>query len=227
MKLFLRAAIFCLFAGAASAALPYIARAWAWNIGDTSAGLTVEISALDQPTDVYFLYGTDPYLSNATRTGQTRYDPGTIGFQANVTLSGLARGTTYYFKAVTSSLAGNVESSVVKFTTTGTVAPVITRATSWDITDTTAALSMDVVAIGLATEVYFLYGTDRDLIGSTRVGLNRSTAASAGFQSQTTLTGLSPRTTYYYRAVVNTLAGSAQSPIGTFTTRDKQPDGGK
>jgi len=224
MKPLFCAALLGVIAGTAAAALPYIARVWAWNISDTGAGLTVEIGPLDEATDVYFVYGTDAYLGSGMRTVQERYNPREIGFQANATLSGLTPGTTYYFKAVTSSLAGNIESNVGKFTTTGNVAPRITRATSWNITDSGAGLSADVVAVGLATDVYFVYGTTPELSDGTRIGQSRNGPATAAFQAQATISGLQPKTTYYYKAVVHTLAGSAESSVGTFTTPDKKSE---
>jgi phosphodiesterase/alkaline phosphatase D-like protein len=95
--------------------------------------------------------------------------------------------------------------------------PVITKVWSWNVAGTAAGLSMSVDNKNVASNAYFLYGTDAQLKGAAKAG-ERQMQASTGIQQHASLTGLAPNTTYYYRAVVTNSGGTAESPIQSFKT---------
>jgi hypothetical protein len=65
---------------------------------------------------------------------------------------------------------------------------------------------------------WFDFGTHPDLSGAARVAEGRETQAYGGIQQHPALRGLTPNTSYYYRAHVQTPFGSTVGPIESFRT---------
>ena len=100
-------------------------------------------------------------------------------------------------------------------------APTITRAWSTDVTATTAILAMTVDnPLPMDANVRFIYGTDAAFINGLIVGKAIAGAKTTGAQFSARLTGLQPKTTYYFRAVasVNQAYGTATGDLGSFVT---------
>lgn len=98
--------------------------------------------------------------------------------------------------------------------------PTIARAWDSRVGPIAASLSMEINDLGQPARTWFEYGTDPGLQGSTVVGERRDVQAYGRRQSHATLGGLTPGTTYYYRAHVRTPVGAAASPIRSFRTSE-------
>jgi DNA-binding beta-propeller fold protein YncE len=152
----------------------------------------------------------------AAQTGLT----GTTAQAINASVAGLSPATKYYYRAVGSDSAGAATGSILSFTTAA-ISPTVTTQVATGVTANGATLNASVNPQGFATTVQFIYGTDPTLTtGTTTVP---STPLSAGSGTSAVpvnepLTGLSPATTYYYRAVGSDSAGAATGSTRSFTT---------
>jgi hypothetical protein len=97
-------------------------------------------------------------------------------------------------------------------------APQFGREWEWNVGSISAGLSMEVDDGGAPMHTWFEFGTNPDLSGAAIVGDQQQRQGYGGIQSHATLGDLTPGTTYYYRAHVQTLAGAAAGPIQSFTT---------
>jgi hypothetical protein len=177
--------------------------------GVSNSGVTISWST-DIPSTTYVAYGTTNAL------GQTSPVQSAVSNNHGVVLTGLNAGTTYYFRAMSTSASGSTgESTVFSFTTTGgqsgaPAAPVISSvvvsgvtATSATVTWTTDQASNSAVTYGATTAYGSETGPDSSYVTSHSV----------------TITGLATGATYNFAVVSANSAGvSSTSPNGTFTT---------
>ncbi|MGD0855383.1 MAG: hypothetical protein ABSA18_06220 [Dehalococcoidia bacterium] len=139
------------------------------------------------------------------------------GVSAQVT--GLTSGTDYYFQAVAQAPDGTKVYGVQQvFTTVGNSNIGVSAAPATDISGSTAVLNGTLGSLGNTSraQVWFEYGTTADYGNSTE----QQTLDYPG-QFRSTITGLAPGRTYYYRAVaLNPTAGSRSvySPASSFVT---------
>jgi phosphodiesterase/alkaline phosphatase D-like protein len=134
-------------------------------------------------------------------------------------LTGLASGTTYYFRVVATSTAGTSYGDQGSFTTGS--APVVVTQDATTVTTSGATLNGTVDPGRLATTYRFEYGT------TTGYG-SQSTSANAGSGSSPvseslTLSGLAPDTTYHFRIVATNAAGTTTGDDAMFTTSTTPP----
>ncbi|WKZ28704.1 MAG: fibronectin type III domain-containing protein [Patescibacteria group bacterium] len=153
-------------------------------------------------------YGlTAAYGSNASTPGNT--------FNHSVHLSGLTPGTTYHYR-VRSQGVGTTEtvSGDFTFTTPDSTAPSISNVQAVLITGTTARITWD---------------TNEDADALVDYGLTASYGSNASNATMTNahtvnLSGLSPSTTYHFRATSKDASNNtASSGDFTFTTADTVP----
>lgn len=140
------------------------------------------------------------------------------------TLSGLTPGTGYRFRVKTESNAGAATSSSVVFQTLPELPPSVATEAAQEIGQTEATLKGSVNPHGgAASDCHFelgtstAYGTDipcSGLPGMTTASVPESVTAST----------LSPGTTYHYRLVVSTNAGTGEGDDVAFTTASPPSD---
>lgn len=144
--------------------------------------------------------------------------PGTLTMQdTNIfTLGGLPLGSTYnYTINITPVTTTNVIHTVSGSFTTRT-ASVVTNVTANPIANTTATINYSINANGAATTPVVSYGTTPTTLGTSVNGtVVTGTTPTTG---SIAITGLLAGTTYHYRVSGNSVAGTGQSPIQTFTT---------
>lgn len=206
----LQEAINNLGGGGPTVPVPSVTTSDASNI--TSSGATLSGEVTSDGGEVVlsrgFMYGTSADdLSQNVQSGS-----GTGSFTANI--SGLADGTTYYYKAYATSSAGTGYGEVMSFTTLTIYPPSVQTNSASNITTTGATLSGDVTFDGNTTVTArgFMYGTDAN-------NLTQSVQSGSGTGSFTkTLTGLSYGTTYYYKAYATNSGGTSYGDVRTFTT---------
>jgi hypothetical protein len=180
----------------------------------STAGVSGTVTPNGASTTYVFEYGTS--LSFGSITTPAGAGSGASGVPVTQTLSGLAAGTTYYYRLVASSSAGTAVGAVRSFTTVGATAPVVTTKPATDVADSSATLTGEVNPKGQATAFTFEYGTTTGFGAiTTPVQLD---SAGAVEPVTATATGLAPNTTYYYRVVATNASGTSVGFVMSFTT---------
>ena len=132
-------------------------------------------------------------------------------------LSGLTASTIYYVRAYATNSLGTAYGSQQSFTTlANNTIPVVTTTTVTSITQTTASSGGNVTSAGglTVTERGVCYATTQ-----TPTIANSIVTSGTGTGSFTSsITGLSPSTTYYLRAYATNSLGTAYGSQQTFTT---------
>jgi hypothetical protein len=199
--------------------------------GPPSGTLTAEVdpAAAGNVTGCQFEYGpekanyslgTVPCLSPSPADAEigTPTNPIESLTEVHADLTGLATLTTYHYRLVATDASGTIESPDHEFTLLPDF-PAVSGTYSSGETPTSATLAAEINP-GFGTAVYrFQYGTTRSYGLSTLI----SSVGSDGTDHLVTsdISGLTPATTYHYRAVAINYVGTAQGPDQTFTTPDQ------
>lgn len=163
------------------------------------SGTTATITwTTDEPSTSSVAYGTSAGSLSSSATGAT-------GTAHTVTVSGLAQGTTYYFRVTSADAAGNATTSPA---TTGAPATFATP-------DTTPPAVTAVAASGSGTSATVTWTTDETSTSVVQYGtttaLGSTASGASGTAHSVALSGLAPSTRYYYRVV-------SADPSGNTTT---------
>ena len=174
----------------------------------------------------WFEYGPNTDLRYSTN--HVGPNTGYANFSANV--ANLSPSTVYYFRAVTQTPQGIVYGDVNSFRTNyGNVSingnndlpAVLTTITNpaTSISSTSANLNGVVMnQPNYSSNTWFEYGTPHELGNSTP---KLATGVLTSIKHVSTLTKLSPNTTYYFRAVSEDVSGRVNGSVLTFTTDTK------
>ena len=150
----------------------------------------------------------------ATADSKTTDGSGTGTFISSITL--LAGGTTYYVRAYATNGVGTVYGNEISFLTPASTAPVLTTADASSITSTTAVSGGNVLSYG-GSDI-----TARGVCWSTTVNptISDSKTTEPGTTGVFTssLTGLTPGTSFYLRAYATNGVGTAYGNEVTFVT---------
>jgi hypothetical protein len=191
---------------------PTVVTGSATSIAPTSAKLNGKVTANGQATKWYFEYGTSK--SYGAKTPAKSGGSGTSAVSVSSPLTGLKVATTYHYRVVATNASGTSLGSDQTFSTS--VPPVVRTDPARDVGATTATPSGSVDPKGRATTWYFEYGT------TTRYGSrtpSRSAGSGVGNRSVTaSLSGLTAATTYHYRLVATSDAGTSRGTDVAFTT---------
>jgi hypothetical protein len=184
---------------------------FAFGITGTTASVYGSVDPNGSPNTVSFQYGTTTgYGSNLPIAGQS--GDGVRSVQA--TLPNLLPGTTYHYRVVAAGSAG-IAVGADRVLTTG----VMPKGWTWwsdGVRSTSAGLHAGVLPNASSAMVSFQYGT------STAYGLSTvdSTVASTTVPAKVLqrVSNLRPRTTYHYRVVVRSGAGTVYGLDRVVTT---------
>ena len=189
----------------------------ATGIRTTAATLSGNLDSLGaaDSVDVSFEWGVSTDYGNET-TPELRTAAGSV--QAD--LSGLAPNTTYHFRIKAAGRDGTVYGPDMQFTT-GPAPPVAITSDVAKIKTTSATLRGSLDSLGTATTVTvsFEYGT---VAGSyTHTTADQARTSTGAFSAD--LTGLTPGTTYYYRAKADGDGDPVYGEEKPFTTPTTAP----
>jgi hypothetical protein len=195
-----------------TAAAPQAVTGGASNVAPTSATLNGSVDPSGRATTWYFEYGTSTSYGTKTATRDAGSGTGAVGVAANVT--GLTAGRTYHFRLVATSDAGTSHGSDHTFTPSAS--PTATTKSVSAVRDNTATLNASVNPNGMATTVYFEYGT------STGYGARSSSKSIGAGRSAVNvaigISGLSFNTVYHVRVVASNAVGTNAGADQAFAT---------
>ena len=183
-------------------------------IASFSATLNALVNPHGLPTTVHFQYGTTPSYGLTTapqnRSGNT--------FQAvSANATGLTANTLYHFRVVASNGAGTIMGSDRTFTTlTATGPPVVITNGATNVTTSSGTLNGSLNPHGLATNVFFQYGTTTSY-GSATPMQNQNGNTYRNITAN--INGLAPHTTYHFRMVGTNAGGTRMGSDRIFTTQ--------
>jgi phosphodiesterase/alkaline phosphatase D-like protein len=174
-------------------------------------------------TTYHFEYGTtESYGASTPESPPVGSDNGT--YPASAELTGLEPGTLYHYRLVATSPAGVREGKDQTFTTVPLL-PTVDSTSASDVAPTTATLTAMINPGNGATLVIFDYGPGLSY-GSRTLPTEATPADGADHPLSAQLTGLTPGTTYHYRAVAINFNGVATGADETFSTPDAPIVGG-
>ncbi|MBE0568163.1 MAG: hypothetical protein IH577_00600 [Deltaproteobacteria bacterium] len=105
----------------------------------------------------------------------------------------------------------------------GVPLPVVTTGAATSTWHDNATVNGTVNPNGLATDVWFEYGTDNTLATNTPTAIDNAGIGTAAVAATANLTGLDNNTTYYYRIAASNSAGTVRGTILNFTTPEFDP----
>ena len=207
------------YSGSASASVSLTTITRATQVSTTSASSVAGTSATvgGNVTDAGIPVCTQRgiYWGTSSSSQPNKITSGSGGgiFSANIT--GLERGTTYYFKAFSYNSSGYHYGNVLSFTTTSS-APSITTGSASGIDTTSATVSGNVTNDNGATvtERGICYNTS----GNPTISSSKVTTGSGEGTFSENLTGLTPDTTYYAKAYATNSLGTTYGTEIQFDT---------
>jgi hypothetical protein len=192
--------------------LPQVVTGAASGVTPTTATLNGTVNPSGRATSWYFEYGTS--TSYGTKTSAKNAGSGTSAVTVSAPVTSLSSGRTYHFRLVATSDAGTSRGSDQTFVASGP--PAVTTKAASSVKDTSATLNASVNPNGLATTVYFEYGS------STSYGSKSATLSIGSGRSATNVsapvTGLVSGVVYHVRVVAANAVGASNGSDQTFAT---------
>jgi PKD repeat protein len=190
---------------------PTVITKQATNITQTTATLNGQVNANGSSTTVSFQYGLTTSYGSTVSAGTVN---GSTLTSVSAPITGLSPYTPYHFRAVGTNTYGTTYGVDSIFYTLSAYPTVITNhATS--ITQTSATLNGHVNANGYTTTVTFDYGITVSYGSTINAGTVNGTSMTP---VSAPLTGLSPNTTYHFRANGTNSYGTTNGNDSVFTT---------
>ncbi len=179
---------------------------------ETAAFLLGTVNPGSRETTAYFEYGATTSYGSTAPVGSVGSGPSNVSVQAPLT--GLSVGTLYHYRVVGMNDLGTTLGADATFTTAGPAAVVTGGANS--VTKTGATLNGTVTPDGIATSAYFEYGPTTAYGTATATQTLGSGMALVNVQA--TISGLAPNTTYHFRLVSTSAAGTVFGTDVTLAT---------
>lgn len=157
----------------------------------------------------------NPTTSNSTVTSGS----GTGSFTA--TMNNLSPGTTYYVRAYATNSIGTGYGPQISFTTQSISVPTVSTTSVGSIATNGSSSGGNVTATGGATVT--ARGVVWNNTGSPTISNSKTTDGSGAGSFISSITGLSPNTTYYVRAYASNSAGTGYGSQVSFITLPTDP----
>ena len=184
----------------------------------TYAGPQAAFTATPGTDNAASFDGTASSTPNGPLTWTWRFGDGTTGSGATVTHTYPAAGTYTVLLQVTDSRGdANETTSTVTVGAVASQAPTVSTGSASGVSSSAATVSGSVNPNGVATSVWFEFGTSSAYGSQTAV--QSAGAGSSSLSVSAPLSGLSPGTVYHYRLVGSSSAGTSVGADRTFTTQ--------
>jgi hypothetical protein len=184
--------------------------------GET-ATLNGVVNPNGQSTTYQFEYGTTSgvYTKTVPEPAESA-GSGTTSKAVSYTITGLTRGTKYYFRLTATNAGGKTTGSEHSFLTDS--APGVTTSAATGITAHGATLNGTIAPHGLVTKYQFEYGTTTSYGSKVPVSPAEVKPESESISVEQGVSGLAEETIYHYRLVAENALGSSAGEDKTFTT---------
>jgi len=203
-----------LVGSAVKAPVPVCATGITSELTSTSVRLSGSANALGFNTKLAFEYGSD----GMTFPNKANGDPGVIYGSADMPvtalITGLPKGTKYYYRLTAQSQGGLVFGSIESFITR--TEPTVGSSAATALNTISAQISGLMNAHGSETQTYIDYGTDPV---NLPYSVPATPAVVSGYSDTSVnvmLNNLFQGTTYYYRIRATSIAGVGTSLTGSF-----------
>ena len=195
-----------------TSAAPTVVTGSVSGIGPKAATLHGTVTPNGLSTTWYFEYGTT--TKYGSKTSSHSAGSGTTAQNVSSSLSTLKVATVYHYRLVASNSGGTNVGEDRTFETSQP--PAVQTGAAQAVGADTATLTGSIDPRSRATSWYFDYGTTTSYGHRTPT---RSAGSSSGVQTVTeTITGLSANTTYHYRLVAKSDAGTSVGADAALTT---------
>jgi hypothetical protein len=174
----------------------------ATSIGETTATLNGSVNPKGLETKYYFDYGTTE--SYGKKTAEVSIGSGITSLEESKAVTTLAANTTYHFRIVATNSDGTTDGPDEAFATL--YKPFVESRAATTISGTEAKLSGIVNPRGFETKYYFEYGTTESYGKKTEEASAGS--GTSNVEESKTITGLTTKTTYYFRMVATNSKGT-------------------
>ena len=182
------------------------------SIAPTTATLRGTVTPNGLSTTWWFEYGTS--TSYGSKTSSQNAGSGASAVSVSTGIKSLKVATTYHYRLVGQNSSGKIGGADRTFSTVG--APAAQTGAAQSVGSDTAVVTGSLDTRGRPTTWWFQYGTST---GYGKTTTSKSASSKAGAQAvSTSLTGLTPATTYHYRLVTKSDAGTTAGSDATFTT---------
>lgn len=201
-----------------AATAPTVTTNAASSVGTTGATLEGTVNANNSSTTVTFEYGTSTDYGTTVDADPSQVT-GTANTPVSKAITGLASNTTYHYRVVAQSTAGTSYGGDLYFTTTIVVtAPTVTTDVVLVTTSTAAMSGGNVTSDGGAsvTARGVCWSTSADPIIGTALGFTTDGTGTGEFDSS--ITGLTPGTTYHVRAYATNSVDTSYGSDVSFNT---------
>ena len=185
----------------------------ATNVTSTGATLNGTVNPSHLSTTVTFEYGTTTGYGSTATASQSPVTGSAIT-NVNADISGLTQGTTYHFRVKAANSLGTVYGSDLSLTTHDIPTVSTTAVTLILYNDATSGGNVTSDG-GLTVNVR---GVCWNTTGSPTVSDNKTNDSSGTGEYTSSVTGLTPNTTYYVRAYATNIVGTAYGNQLSFTT---------
>jgi hypothetical protein len=197
-----------------AAPLPGVENPAVVNLAPTSATLMAEVNPNRWPTVYLFEWGRSTSYGSSTVISTAIGGLGNVNLPVSAPVTGLAPATTYHFRVVATNFTGTTNGPDYTFSTPD--APTVESSFGSATGQSSAHFGARVVANSKPTAVHFEYGTTSAYgLSTVPAQIGSGTIASAAGAD---VTGLTPGTTYHYRAVAVNSVGTTYGPDQTLST---------
>lgn len=191
---------------------PAVATGDVSSVTPTTAALHGTVSPNGLSTSWWFEYGTTTGYGSKTSTQNA--GSGASARSVSATAGSLRAGTTYHYRLVAQNSSGKAYGDDRTFSTVG--APTVQTGAAQNVAADAAVVTGTLDTHGRSTTWWFDYGTTTAYGKSTPA---RTAGSRAGSQSvSASLSGLAAATTYHYRLVARSDAGTTRGDDLAFTT---------
>jgi putative cell wall-binding protein len=197
---------------------PTVITGAATAITGTTATLSASVNPQASGTTVTFQYGTNAASLIFSSTTQTLL--ASSGLQTvSLTISGLAPGQVYYYRAVATNAYGTSDGLIQSFTAgSGQLTPQASTLAPTNVAATTATLNGTLNPNGGDTHFYYEYDTSPTFATAATTTSTDAGAGSTALAEPVNITGLAAGTVYYAQLVTSNAYGQTLGGTVSFKT---------
>ncbi|MGB8261232.1 MAG: lectin like domain-containing protein, partial [Terracidiphilus sp.] len=195
----------------------------ATSVTTTTGTINGSVNPNGSDTKAWFLFGTSPQLTGATKSSVIDIGSGTTAQALYANVASLTPSTTYYFQMVAQNSAGTAAGAIVSFKTANPQPlPTVTTGSYSNLTSSTAIIYGTVNPNGADTHIWFLIANNSSMSGASQCSPYDAGSGTSAVGVQCSISGMSAGATYYYQAVAQNSAGTVKGDIKNFTTSNPQ-----